>query len=203
MGPTGIAGLPDTMVISERGTLTWSPDHSKIFVAIRQPDARPAPARRDTTVAEEPVGNVDVWHYKDKYIQSVQMVRAQQDRAARIRPPSCSHKRRSCRSPTSECRRVQITRDGAWGIGRDGEEYVDDWKPQLADYYRVNTTTGRAHAGVQGTLQRTLGLSADGRYFLYWKDAQRLGVRHREEHAREHHQGRAGELRQPRRGPRW
>ncbi|HWH52972.1 MAG TPA: hypothetical protein VN651_15610, partial [Gemmatimonadaceae bacterium] len=74
-----LAGLPDSMVISEKGTLSWSPDRTKIFVGLKPQEARP-PQRRDSTADVEPIGNVDVWHWKDPYIQSVQMVRAQQDR---------------------------------------------------------------------------------------------------------------------------
>ena len=39
-------------------------------------------------------------------------------------------------------RTVDLTRDGRWGIGRDGSKYVSDWKPAYADYYRVDTRTG-------------------------------------------------------------
>ena len=79
--------------------------------------------------------------------------------------------------------RVQVTKDGNWAIGQDDKEYVDDWKPQLNDIYRVSTTTGERTPIIKGQ-ERTLGLSPDGKYLLYWKDKQRLGVRHRGEQAR-------------------
>jgi dipeptidyl aminopeptidase/acylaminoacyl peptidase len=169
IGP-GATGLPEKMVISDRGTLTWSPDRSRIFVALKEPEARPAPARRDSTVAEEPVGNVDVWHWKDPYIQSVQMVRAQQDKNRTYVATALLAEKKIVPLADPRMQTVQITRDGMWGIGRDGEDYVDDWKQQLSDYYRVNTTTGERVSVLKAQL-RTLGLSADGKYFLYWKDA--------------------------------
>src|SRR5205085_2351968 len=64
--------------------------------------------------------------------------------------------------------RVQITKDGNWAVGQDDKEYVDDWKPQLTDIYRVNANTGERTAILKAN-ERSLGLSADGKYFLYWK----------------------------------
>ena len=65
--------------------------------------------------------------------------------------------------------RVQVTKDGAWAIGQDDKNYVDDWQPQLSDVYRVSTTTGERTPVLKGQ-ERTLGLSPNGKYFLYWKD---------------------------------
>ena len=39
-------------------------------------------------------------------------------------------------------RTAEITRDGRWAIGRDETEYVSDWRPDLADFYRLDTRTG-------------------------------------------------------------
>src|ERR1041384_970494 len=49
--------------------------------------------------------------------------------------------------------------------------YIDDSAPQMSDVYRINTTTGE-RTPVLKAQQRTLGLSPDGHYFLYWKDKQ-------------------------------
>jgi dipeptidyl aminopeptidase/acylaminoacyl peptidase len=164
-----LSGLPDSMVISEKGTLQWSPDHSRIFVGLKGQEA--SPPRRDSTVAVDPVGNVDVWHWKDPYIQPVQMVRAQQDRNRTFTASVLLAQKKVVPLADPRMDRVQITRDGAWAIGQDDKDYVDDWKPQLADFYRLNTTTGERTVVLKGQ-ERSLGLSPDGRYFLYWKDKQ-------------------------------
>ncbi len=163
-----LSGLADAMVISEKGTLSWSPDHSRIFVGLKEQEATP---RRDTSAAAEPIGNVDVWHWKDPYIQPVQMVRAQQDRNRTFTAAVLLAQKKVVPLADDRMDRVQITRDGAWGIGQDDKDYVDDWRPQLADYYRVNTTTGERTSILKGQ-ERSLGLSPDGKYFLYWKDKQ-------------------------------
>ncbi len=167
-----LSGLPDSMVISEKGTLSWSPDHAKIFVGLKEQEARPQP-RRDSTNAEpvEPVGNVDVWHWKDPYIQSVQMVRAQQDRTRTFTATVVLAQKKVVQLADARMDRVQVAKDGNWAVGQDDKEYVDDWQPQLTDVYRVNTSTGERTAIIKGQ-ERSFGLSPDGRYFLYWKDGQ-------------------------------
>jgi dipeptidyl aminopeptidase/acylaminoacyl peptidase len=164
-----LSGLREGMVISEKGTLSWSPDHSRIFVGLKEQEA--SPPRRDSTAAVEPVGNVDVWHWKDPYIQPVQMVRAQQDRNRTFTATILLAQKKVVPLADDRMDRVQITRDGSWAIGQDDKDYLDDWKPQLSDFYRLSTTTGERMPVLKGQ-ERSLGLSPDGKYFLYWKDKQ-------------------------------
>lgn len=163
-----LSGLPDSLVISDKGTLAWSPDHTKIFVGLKEQEATP---RRDTSAAAEPVGNVDVWHWKDPYIQPVQMVRAQQDRMRTYLATVLLAQRRVVPLADARMDRVQVAKDGAWGVGQDDKAYIDDSGPQMADVYRINTSTGE-RTPVLKAQQRTLGFSPDGKYFLYWKDKQ-------------------------------
>jgi len=161
-----LSGLVDSMVISDKGTLSWSGDRSKVFVGLKAQEATP---HRDTTQAAEPVGNVDVWHWKDPYIQPVQMVRAQQDRNRTYTAAVLLAEKKIVPIADARMDRVQLTKDGSYAIGQDDKDYIDDWKPQLNDIYRVNTTTGERVPVIKGQ-ERTLGLSPDGKYLLYWKD---------------------------------
>lgn len=164
-----LTGLADSMVISEKGTLQWSSDRSKIFVGLKEQEARPQP-RRDSTATVEPIGNVDVWHWKDPYIQTVQMVRAQQDRNRTFLATVLLAQRKVVPLADARMDRVQVAKSGNWAVGQDDKEFIDDWKPQLNDVYRVNTSTGERTAILKGQ-ERTLGLSPDGKYFLYWRGA--------------------------------
>src|SRR5207342_1870642 len=79
--PTDLVGrgAPSSgMVISELGEVTWSKDGSRVFVGLKEQD--PEPEKSD-----EPVANVDVWHWKDERVQAIQMVRADADRRATYR----------------------------------------------------------------------------------------------------------------------
>jgi dipeptidyl aminopeptidase/acylaminoacyl peptidase len=168
LGREQLAGLPDSMVISEKGTLTWSPDHSKLFVGLKEQARRP---HRDTTDAATPVGNVDVWHWKDPYLQSVQMVRAQRDRNRTLMATVLLTQKRIVPLADDKMDAVQLTHDGAWAIGSDDTPYIDDSRPAYSDIYRINTTTGE-RTPILKDQERTFGLSPDGKYFLYWKAGQ-------------------------------
>ncbi len=162
-----LSGLPDSMVISEKGTLSWSADRTKLFVGLKEQQAQPP--RRDTTVAVEPVGNVDVWHWKDPQIQPVQMVRAQQDRNRTFTAAVLLRQKKIVPLADARMDRVQVAKNGNWAIGQDDKDYISDWKPQATDIYRINTNTGERSTVMKGQ-ERSFGLSPDGRYFLYWKD---------------------------------
>jgi dipeptidyl aminopeptidase/acylaminoacyl peptidase len=162
-----LTGLADSMVLSEKATLSWSPDRAKIFVGLKQQEAQPQ--RPDSNAAVEPVGNVDVWHWKDPYIQSVQMVRAQQDRNRTFVATVILAQKKVVPLADTKMDRVQVAKNGNWAIGQDDKEFVDDWKPQLSDVYRIEANTGARTPVLKGQ-ERTMGLSPDGKYFLYWKD---------------------------------
>ncbi|MEO7085325.1 MAG: prolyl oligopeptidase family serine peptidase, partial [Gemmatimonadaceae bacterium] len=164
-----LSGLVDSMVISEKGTLSWSPDHAKLFVGLKEQEARPQPRRDSTsTTPVEPVGNVDVWHWKDAYIQPVQMVRAQQDRNRTFTAAVILAQKKVVPLADTNMDRLQVGKDGNWAVGQDDKAFIDDWKPQLNDIYRVNANTGERTAIIKAQ-ERSFGISPDGKYFLYWK----------------------------------
>lgn len=149
----------------ERRSLFWSEDRSRVFCRIKEQEKEPEKKKED---AEE-VANVDIWHWKDERIQSVQIVQAEVDRNFSYRSAFNLTGRRFVPLTDDKMRRITITRDGKWGIGEDDKTYISDWKERKADYYRVNTATGERTLmfKAQG---RTLGLSPDSKHFLYWKD---------------------------------
>jgi dipeptidyl aminopeptidase/acylaminoacyl peptidase len=162
--PSARSDFPAETVISERGSLSWSADRSRVFIGLKE--QTPKPKRADDA---EPQADVDIWHWADERIQSVQMVRAAADRnrthSAAVDLASGSLIRLGDETLAS----VQFTRDGRWGIGRDERGFVHDWEPARATYYRIDTRTGERVPFLEAH-DRTMNLSPDGRHYLYWKD---------------------------------
>ncbi|KPK89356.1 hypothetical protein AMJ80_09910 [bacterium SM23_31] len=162
--PAEAYDFPAEMVISEKGGLSWSEDLTKIFLGIKEQEKEPE-KKKDA----EPVADVDIFHWKDDRLQSVQKSQAQRDRNFAYRAVFKLNDKRFIRLTDESMRTISITRDGKWGIGQDNRAYISDWKESQTDYYRVNTATGertlilKAHG-------RTLGLSPDSKNYLYWKD---------------------------------
>jgi dipeptidyl aminopeptidase/acylaminoacyl peptidase len=166
---TTAAGFPARWVISDRAPLTWSEDHQRVFFGIKeQVPAPPANARPN----RDENADVDVWNTADERVQSMQMIRAEQDRNFTFRQAFDVTGRRFVKLADDTLREIEIAKDGRWAIGRDTRGYVHDYKRPAADIYRVNTTTGERTLMLKGQMtgSHVLGISTDGRYFLYWKD---------------------------------
>ena len=166
---TTAAGFPSGWVISDRSPLTWSEDGARVFLG-----AMPQTPAKDTVTltSSDSTTDVDVWRTADRYIQSVQMIRARRDRNFTYTEAFDVGRSAYVAISDSTMRDVEISPDGRWGVGRDARPYISDWKPGAADFYRVNTATGERTLMFRGQLTRgaTFGISPDGREFLYWKD---------------------------------
>jgi hypothetical protein len=162
--PSKDAGFPKTMVLSELSPLRWTRDGSRIYVGLKEQEAE-----RPTTT--EPQANVDVWHWKDTEVQSVQMIRLTQERRATL--PAVFHVASSklVRVSDDVMRNVTPTADPRWAIGRVDTTYRTEvqWGGSKSDYYRVSTETGD-RALIDKGLTRTMGSSPDGKWFLYLKE---------------------------------
>ncbi len=154
--------FPEGMVISEKSRLTFSEDLTKIFLGIKEQD-------NAIKKSKDPVANVDVFHWKDPQIQTVQEKRARFEMNRTYTSAFILDQKKLVRLTDKTMRDIQITKDGKWGIGSDNRKYISDWKERQSDLYLVNTQSGEREMIIEGQ-KRTLGLSPDSRHFLYWKD---------------------------------
>ncbi len=189
LDPTTFDGFTAGMVVSEKGTLSWDAGATRVFFGIKEQkakegeDAEADEEEGDEEGAEEgedeeaeeaekkedPIADVDIWHWQDERIQSVQMVRANRDRNLTYRSVFVLATKRFNRLTDEDLRSISITRDGKWGIGQDPTAYISDWEESRSDYFRISIDTGERTLMFEGQ-RRTLGLSPDSKHFLYWKD---------------------------------
>ena len=168
LDPTKTDGFPSGWVVSDRATLDWSDDGRRVFFGIKEQVAVPDTRRRNT----DEVADVDVWNTVDERIQSMQMVRAEQDRNFTYRQTLDASNGRFIKLTDATMRDLDVALTGRWAIGRDTRGYIHDFKRPAADFYRVDTTTGERTLMFKGQMtgSHVLGLSPNGRHFLYWKD---------------------------------
>ena len=159
--PATAGDFPRGFVLSEFAAPRWSDDGSRVLVGIKQQE-------EELPKSDAPQANVDVWHWKDAEVQSVQIVRLAQERratlAASVRVPSGKF----VQLADSAMPAIDFADDGSWGVGRNDTTYRGEvaWGGGHADYYAVNTTTG-ARTLIARKLWRTMGTSPDGRWFLF------------------------------------
>lgn len=165
--PAKDASFPKGMVLSEMGGIRWARDGSRVFVGLKEqePDpATPAPGA-------EPKANVDVWHWKDPEVQSVQIVRLAQELRATLPASFNVASNKLVRISDDVMRSVTTTPDPRYALGRIDTTYRTEvqWGGNKADFYRVSTDNGDRSLIATG-ITRTMGSSPDGKYFLYLKD---------------------------------
>ena len=178
LNPTENLDFPRDMVISEKGQLSWNTGTTKIFFGIKkqEPDPTKKESEKDRDVGNKkgskksPSSDLDVWHWNDVRIQSVQRARSKRERDFTDRSVYHLELKQFVRLTDETMKKISITRDGKWGVGRDERQYIHDWKALKSDYFRVDTKTGE-RCPMLTALRRSLGLSPDSKHFAYWKDA--------------------------------
>jgi dienelactone hydrolase len=171
LDPAKAAGFPANWIVSDRATLSWSDDSGRVFFGMKEQVPAPAAGARPNP---DDTANVDVWNSLDERIQSVQMIRADQDRNFTFREAFDVTRAAFLKLADETMRDLDVSPDGRWAVGRDTRGYVSDYKPASADIYRVNTSTGERTLMFKNELvgPNTFGISTDGHYFLYWKDGR-------------------------------
>jgi len=169
--PARADGFPKGWVVSDRAALAWSEDNKRVFFGIKEQAPAPDTTRKSTDEAAD----VDVWNTGDERVQSLQMVRAEQDRNFTFRQAFDVSAKRFVKLADETMRELDVAPDGTWAVGFDARAYIRNEKIlPTADIYRVNTSTGERTLIAKGQLtgRHTFGITPHGRHFLFWKDSK-------------------------------
>jgi dipeptidyl aminopeptidase/acylaminoacyl peptidase len=167
--PAKADGFPKGWVLSDRAALAWSEDNKRVFFGIKEQVPTPDTTRKSTDEAAD----VDVWNTGDERVQSLQMVRAEQDRNFTFRQAFDVSAKRFVKLADETMRELDVAPDGTWAVGLDKRAYIRNEKIlPTADIYRVNTSTGERTLVVKDQLtgRHMFGITPHGRHFLFWKN---------------------------------
>jgi dipeptidyl aminopeptidase/acylaminoacyl peptidase len=160
-------GFTKEMVISERANLNFSLDGSRLFLGSAPP---PEPERNpDEEIPADEKIVVDLWHWKDDYVQSIQRVRAEQDRNRSYRAVYDIQAKKFVQLADETMENVAPSNDGRYAIGSDNRKYrvTADYDPGFTDYYLINTADGSRKP--LATKQRGgYSLSPNAKYAIYF-----------------------------------
>lgn len=161
--PAKDAAFPKDMVISEFTPPRWSQDGARLLVGLKEQE-------NEKPTSTDPQANVDVWHWKDDDPQSVQVVRLAQARRATKAAVLDVAAGTLRQIADDEMTTISANDELTWAVGRDETPYAGavEWGATKADFYRVNLSTGERTLIERG-LSRTMGLSPDGKWFVYLK----------------------------------
>ena len=160
-------GFPEGRVISDKGALTFSLDGGRLFFGTAPP---PPPEKDDEENPDDKV-LVDLWHWKDDYIQPMQRIRAEQEKNRSYRAVYHVAEKRFVQLADAGLRDIVPAPDGRWAFGLDDRAYriaigYDD-DANSSDVYLVNTAGG-ARKALLKKQHYPLVWSPAGHYALFY-----------------------------------
>ncbi len=155
-------------VISERASLSFSLDGSRLFFGIAPPPEPEKDPEAEAASTDEKVV-VDLWHWKDDFIQPMQKVRAAQDRNRSHRAVYHLKDQKYVQLADETMENVNPSSNGQWAIGADDRVYrrlvgVDT---NYSDVYLVNTTDGSRKQLLKKN-RFPLSFSPGGKYAIFY-----------------------------------
>ena len=161
------AGFRKDMVVSERANLSFSLDGSHLFFGTAPP---PEPDRNpDEEIPADEKVLVDLWHWKDDFVQPIQRVRAEQERNRSYRAVYDVKEKKFVQLADETMESISPSNDGSYAIGADNRKYraMSDYDPGFTDIYLVNTSDGSRKPIL--TKQRSnVSLSPNAKYGIYF-----------------------------------
>ncbi|MGH9883360.1 MAG: hypothetical protein ACRD6N_18135, partial [Pyrinomonadaceae bacterium] len=160
-------GFRRDFVVSEKANLNFSLDGSRLFLGTALP---PEPEKNpdEETPADEKV-LVDLWHWKDDYIQPIQKIRAEQERNKSYRAVYHIKAKKFVQLADETMENISPSNDGRYAIGSDNRQFrtMADHDPGLADYYLVSTADGSRKL-IASRQRFPVSLSPNAKYALYF-----------------------------------
>jgi dipeptidyl aminopeptidase/acylaminoacyl peptidase len=164
---TSSAGFRKDFVISDKAGLNFALDGSRLFLGTAPP---PEPEKNpDEEIPADEKVNVDLWHWKDDYIQPIQKIRAEQERNKSYRAVYHIKEKKFVQLADETMENITPSNDGRFAIGTDNRAYrlINDYDPGFNDYYLVNTLDGTRKLIAQK--QRFgVSLSPNAKYAIYF-----------------------------------
>lgn len=161
-------GMKLGMVISENGNLSFSKNESRLFFG-----TAPLQAPKDTTLIEMDLSKLDIWHYKDDYLQTVQLFNLQNElRRSYLAYYDLTNKyvvQLASREIPQVIQSSEGDADIFVGITDFGKRIESQWEGQTRkDIYAINVKDGSAKL-VAKNIQGQASPSSTGKY-IFWYD---------------------------------
>ncbi len=166
LAPAAAKGFPAGMAVSENGKPQFSKDGGRLFFGIA--DA-PKPEPKD---APEPV-KVDIWNWKDPFLQPMQKARAEEDKKRTL---MCvmhlgPKEKRFVQLATADVPEITLSEDAKVALGVSDLPYrqLVSWDQGYEDDYLVNLADGSR----KKVLERSpygASISPGGQWLLHFND---------------------------------
>jgi dipeptidyl aminopeptidase/acylaminoacyl peptidase len=159
-------GFEKGFAISDKGTISFSRDGSRVYFGVAVPAPEPkADDAADAATDDKAV--VDLWSYKDEYLQPVQKLRAARDRDRTFMAAYVIPEHKLVQLGDSELETVTTSESLQWALGSDDRAYrkANDYDEHFTDLYLVDSASGVRKKIAEKSFGQTTW-SPSGRYLL-------------------------------------
>lgn len=161
-------GFRSEFVISDHGNLAFSQDGSRLFFGAAPP-APPEKSEEANAIPAEDKVAVDLWHWKDDFIQPMQKVRATRDRNRTYTAAYLIDARKVVQLGDAALPEIVTGESSAWALGNDDRAYrrMEEYDERYLDILLVNVATGERRL-LAKKRRNAMSWSPAGRYALYF-----------------------------------
>ncbi len=159
------AGLRPGMAVSENGTLSFSPDGARLFFGV----AAPEPKAKEKEKDGEDKAVVELWHWKDDYVQPMQKIKATRDGKRTFRAVVHLKVGKAVQLADANMTEIRVSDGGAWALGADDRPYrrMVGYGATYTDQFLVNLTDG-SRKPLRRKVEGGLALSPGGRFAVFF-----------------------------------
>ena len=159
------SNFPKNKVLSEYSNLTWNDAGTQLFLGVKEQQNE---IKKDDLLK----ANVDVWHWKDERVQSRQIVQAKRDQKSTFTAVLNLESKKFIQLANEDMTSVNISKKSQWAVGSLDTLYRKNVNIPggYADLYSINTTSGAKNL-IAANIYRDMGMSPNGKWALYSKDA--------------------------------
>jgi dipeptidyl aminopeptidase/acylaminoacyl peptidase len=162
--------FPDNWEISENGSLSFSENGNRLFFG-----TAPKTAPKDTTILEEEIPVLDVWHWNEEVLQTVQLNNKSRDSKKSYLAVFHLNISKTVQLETEELTGIRKINKGdadkllAWSNRPYAVQSMWEGNPRHNDFYLLDINTGEAEM-IKKDCRATPQTSPEGKY-LYWYNA--------------------------------
>ena len=153
-------GMPPSWGVSEFGELTFSKDGQRLFFST-------AELPKVEQKGDEEIVKVDLWHWQDAELQSVQKVNAEKDKNKHFLAVMHLADHRFVQLATPQIPYVVVNENADVALGTSDIAYkmLSSWDGNYQDAYAIHLQTGQSSL-IAKKLRFTVSLSPAGKYML-------------------------------------
>jgi dienelactone hydrolase len=154
--------IPESRSVSENGKVEFSKDNSRLYFGTA---AVPPAESKDSP---DPI-KVDIWNYRDPELQTMQKVRAEDEKKRSYRAVYHLKEKRFVQLADQDVPQAAVVEEGVNALGSSNIPYrpLISWDGEYSDYYLITVTDGTKRKLIEKS-RFSASLSPGGNYVLYF-----------------------------------